>query len=374
MSIYERNGKLYISIRYQRDGLTHHFNKRAVNPDNLQQKAKDKAKANFYDLKWQELAERGVDLEALYNGNGNAAVTRIYTVKELIDEVWPQEKASYRYPMRWPGPCLVRIKRDFGGKTFKDVTPLVGRAWLRTLTAEGLSPRTVNRHKEAAQVVWRWAVQSGLVSVNPWQQVPKLQELPTAKRILSRDDEKRLVEVCQGEEYASRRWHIEAAIIILVDHGLRPESEFFAMVRSQVNVQARVIEVVSYKGGGGRMVRRTVPMSERSVPYWSELLDRAKDERVFPYNRIKTSWKTVTKDAGLEGLWLRWLRDTCQNRWKEAGMHSEDIAALMGHSVLLNQVYNQVDLVAARQIMNQGVANVLQFDPAQKERQARRLA
>jgi site-specific recombinase XerD len=374
--IHERKGKHYIVFVYKLEGRARRFYKRAANPDNLDQLANDAKKAAFYESKWRELIEQGTDPERVYAAHKNtSSAARVRTVGELIETVWPEERKAYRYPDRWPGFCLKRIKDEFGSKTFADVTPLVGRAWLRKL-GNSLAARTVNRHKEAAQVVWRWAIQAGATNVNPWMNVPKAQELPTVKRILSRDAEARILEICDDPLWAKNRWHVKAAIIILVDHGLRPESEFFAMVKSQVNFEARTIEVISYKGGGGRMAKRIVPMTARSEPYFRRLVGEAKADRIFPYDSIRTSWHKLTDKAGVKGLWLRWLRDTAQNRWKEQGMHPEDIATLMGHSVALNQVYNRVDLNAARELMNKGqaVAKVLQFGTDQKERQAAKLA
>jgi len=366
--IHERNGQPYIVFTYEWQGVTRRFYKRAADPDNVKRKAKDATKAAYFEQKWLELIEQGTDPETRYQSQPAPAV-QARTVGELIAAVWPDEQKAYRYPKRWPGYCLTRIKRDFGQKTFDDVTPLTGRRWLRTLADESLAPRSVNRHKEAAQVVWRWAIHAGLVKDNPWAHVPKVHEPPKQKRVLSRADEQKLVEACRDPLWEKKRWHIEAAIIILVDHGLRPEGEFFPMVKSQVDFDKRLITVISHKGKGGAQARRVVPMTARSVPYFRRLVNKAKGARIFPYGSLKSAWGTIRHEAGLDGFWLRWLRDTAQNRWKEQGMHPEDIATLMGHSVALNQVYNSVNLAEARKKMEGGqlVAFLLQADTAKEK-------
>jgi integrase len=67
------------------------------------------------------------------------------------------------------------------------------------------------------------------------------------------------------------------------------------------------------------------------LPFYKFLLGTP-GEKLYPRFSIKKAWAAICKSAGLQGFWLRWLRDTFKHRCELAGLGPFEIALLMGHA------------------------------------------
>ncbi|HKQ75546.1 MAG TPA: hypothetical protein VJ810_17745, partial [Blastocatellia bacterium] len=71
------------------------------------------------------------------------------------------------------------------------------------------------------------------------------------------------------------------------------------------------------------------------------------------------SWKSVCEDAGVQGFWFRWLRDTFKHRCELAGFGPFEIAKLMGHSSpVMTMEYSIVDHERALTLMRNRIPEV----------------
>src|SRR5262245_59326155 len=98
------------------------------------------------------------------------------------------------------------------------------------------------------------------------------------------------------------------------------------MKKDQVSLSAGWVKAISYKTGRRWMAtaqprERIIPLTDRAMAEFEELLAQSKDGYVFPYRSIKKAWATICKTADVKGFWFWWLRDEAENRWREAGMH-----------------------------------------------------
>jgi integrase len=176
----------------------------------------------------------------------------------------------------------------------------------------------------------------------------RLEVEPTIKRVLSPEEEARLLAACETRPGMgpTDRGHAAHAIVILVEGGFRPR-EFFSMKKSQVNLLARQVTVISYMLGrlrkSAQPKRRIIPITDRALPHYQALM-ATEGEKLYPYGSLKKVWATICKEANVEGIWLRWLLDTAKYRWELAGLGPFEIALLMGHSSpQMTMAYSIVD-------------------------------
>lgn len=133
--------------------------------------------------------------------------------------------------------------------------------------------------------------------------------------------------------------------------------EFFEMKKSQVNLLTRQVAAISYKRGrkwrtSSQPKIRYVPISDRALPHYQALM-ALPDEKLYPYASIKKAWHSLCEEVGLEGFWLRWLRDTFKHRCELAGFGPFEIAKLIGHSSpQMTMDYSIVEIERALTLMN----------------------
>jgi integrase len=196
---------------------------------------------------------------------------------------------------------------------------------VETRTEKEKRPATVNRELACLSKVFSMAQDAGLIADNPCCKVKKLREDNRRERVLSSDEEARLLAVCTGP-----REHLKPIIVLAVNTGMR-RGDLLGLTWSRVDFERGLIFVPNHKAGDGR--GHWLPMN--SVVR-SELValsfQRRDDQRVFGVGDIKTAWKTARRLAGIEGLRLHDLRHTAATRLADAGCDAFTIAAILGHS------------------------------------------
>jgi len=325
------------------------FHQKACNPDNPKVAAKTKREAESFYAKWRVKLEVGPEIEK--------TKPKEITWGEFVKNYYePVAKANLRHYGCSAGYQIRVLNSHFEARLINKITHFdVQRALLAERQKPGRngsrSNRTINRIIERANVIFTLAIAEGFVDPqrNPMALISKLEEAPKIKLRLSRDSEENILKACRllGLDY------LASATIILLETGMRP-MEFFEMKKAQVSLSEGWVRPISYKTGRRRMATaqpkgRIVPLTDRARAEFEKLLAKSEDDNVFPYRSVKKSWATVCRTAGVKGFWLRWLRDEAENRWREAGMHSLDIAYLMGHaSPRTTMIYNNPRLEEMR--------------------------
>jgi integrase len=244
-------------------------------------------------------------------------------------------KISGRRSLRGLKAQLAAIEAHFGAQRLDRITHAdcdqFRLARLRTPTARG-NPRTiatVNREIALLRRALNVACQQGWISQNPFQRGEPLIAAAAENRrtrILSRDEERRLLAACTGP-----RAHLYAVVVAALDTGCR-KGELLNATWREVELAERTITVASHKGG--RHSVRVVGLTERLHAILCARRAAANaDDRVFAVGDVKRAWASACRAAGLSELRFHDLRHTAATRLAEA-LPLAQVGNLLGHTQL----------------------------------------
>jgi len=158
------------------------------------------------------------------------------------------------------------------------------------------------------------------------------------QRILSREEEHRLLAVCDCDE----RRRLKSIIICLLDTGIRFNElitltwEGVDLARDEINVKA-----FNTKTAKPKTVAITARLKDELLRLWAarKPADGADDvsdgDRVFGIkSNVTSSWTTARKLAGIEDVRLHDLRHTFGTRLNQLGLSQASIARSLGHQQL----------------------------------------
>jgi site-specific recombinase XerD len=214
----------------------------------------------------------------------------------------------------------------------------VGRSDIEAFVASLLKkykPNTAANRYRALQAFFKWAVGEGEIEVSPMVNMkpPKVPEVPVP--VLTTDQLKRLLKVCEGNDFEQRR---DAAMIrLFLDSGLR-RAELANLAVDDVDWDQEVVVVV---GKGSRP--RAAPFGKKA----GLALDRYLRVRTgHPHSHLKGLWlgergaitesgilqiiKKRGRQAGIENLHPHIFRHTFASSWLSAGGNETDLMRLAG--------------------------------------------
>lgn len=235
--------------------------------------------------------------------------------------------------------ALKPLKAHFGNKRLRSITYADLRNYrLGRLRAKSkrddkspLAIATVNRELSLLRRMLsiarqqRWIIESpfkfGEALITPADEQHR-------ERVLTRDEETRLLAECEGP-----REHLRGIILCALDTGMR-RGEILLLRWSDVDLKAGLLGVEAMHTKTLR--QRHLALSGRLAAELNRLHAQAKPQptdRVFGLaDNFKRSFKTACKNAGITDLRFHDLRHTFATRLAEAGMSSDLIARLLGHS------------------------------------------
>lgn len=147
------------------------------------------------------------------------------------------------------------------------------------------------------------------------------------QRILTRDEEERLLAACEGP-----RRHLRSILICALDTGMR-KGELFKLRWAEVDLIGRIIRIQAFNTK--TMREREVSMSSRVARELGELwaTNQPKpDDLVFGIEHtIKRSFKTACQLAKITGFRFHDTRHTHATRMIEGGMALASVARRLGH-------------------------------------------
>ena len=234
--------------------------------------------------------------------------------------------------------CSV-LKEYFGNKLLRDLRPSHLHAFkqhrLKIPTTRGQRKRSLaNVHRELAtlRAALNHAKREGWLITSPFE---KARAIITSSaearrfRVLSRDEETRLLAVCTGP-----REHLRAILIAALDTGAR-RGELFKLKWADVDFVNREITL---------LVSNTKTEQERKVPITSRLLIELQrlreqtggnpDQRVFPFSDIKRSFAGACAEAGVTGFRLHDCRHTTVSRLVAQGVALGEVMRVSGHTTM----------------------------------------
>ena len=200
---------------------------------------------------------------------------------------------------------------------------------------------SVNRELATLRHMLNMAESEGWIAKNPFKNGPGLIEISAEnvrQRILSREEESRLLSVCDCNE----RRKLRSVLICLLDTGMRL-NEVITLTWDDVDFQAGVLHVKAFntKTARPKTVAITSRLRDELDRLWGERRPArgsrslSPDDRVFGIqSNVKTSWTTARRLAGLEDVRLHDLRHTFGTRLNQLGLSQASIARSLGHQQL----------------------------------------
>lgn len=348
--IREREGKVYACIQFKgEDGRRKEKMRRAENRTH----AKQIIKKLLREL--EDVGEQSLDNDQMMFRELAAR----YKKSRLIPAVYHGEGESQRKvaglrSFRSPQGFLETLTQHFGGKRARNIThddieqfklkrlnePTrsdIARyeRELRENTKAALrSTRTiasVNRELELMRAVMRFAQRQGYIVRSPFEMgAPLISKADETRRerVLSHDEESRLLDACSG-----RRAHLHPLIIAALDTALR-RGELFKLRWRDIDLDGRTIKVTAFNSKTARP--RAVAMTPRLVTALEALHSNAPqdpDALVFGItDTVKKSFAAACKAAGIEGFRFHDCRHTAITRMVQAGIAPMEIMKISGHT------------------------------------------
>jgi integrase len=239
---------------------------------------------------------------------------------------------------------LQALNAHFGRRFIKTISPTdVERFKAKRLdtkatrggkpSADKLTIASVNRELALLRSIFGYAKREGWIIRSPFERLRGIISNADERRrdrVLSFDEEKRLLDACDG-----RREHLRPILVCLLDTGLR-RGEVVKLKWRDVGLDARTITVVAMNSKTAR--ERTVGMTARLYDELVKLWEKSPkdlDVSVFGISdTFKRAFASACRDAKVENFRAHDCRHTAITRWVRAGLPIAEIMRLSGHSTL----------------------------------------
>lgn len=345
-SIVERDGKLYARVSW-------------IDASGKQRRKERLAKSRTHagqlcDRMLAALRERGeqwINAERMLFRDA----AEEYRKKKLIEAIFRDgRKIAGLRSWKYPNTMLNTLIEHFGGRHLRAITHADIEEFkllrLQTMTRLGtpLKLASVNRELALLRSLFNFCRRARWIADSPFAHGESLIQASAETqrdRILTSDEEARLLSVCAG-----RREHLRAVIICALDTAMR-RGEMFRLTWNDLDLDRRLIFVRATTAKSERA--RVVGMTER---LHAELLklrqDGVKDaDRVFGItDHVKRAFATACRLVGIEGLRWHDLRHTATTRLVCAGLAAPLAMKITGHtqSSTFNRYVNTDALIATQ--------------------------
>ena len=223
-----------------------------------------------------------------------------------------------------------------GGKRLSDISPILVERYKAMRKNEGAKAMTINNELGCLRHMFTMAIKWGRAEKNPVSDVKFLKEPKVKDRILSPEEETRLLAYVRTGHKCK---HMEAIIITALNTGMR-KGEILGLRWENVDFRAGCITVEKTKNGE----IRKIPMNETLTTTLKNVRNPAQSSGyVFgesgnsePAEKrrfldVKRAWWHALKKAGIENFRFHDLRHTFGSRLGMAGVDIKTIQELMGH-------------------------------------------
>jgi integrase len=328
------------------------------------QRPNDNTKTAARQLAKQMLAElEGQGRKAIDAANMTfAELADYYQENYLIDPEYVDGRKVAGYRGKYVlGIILKTLKSYFRNDKIKEIThgdlkkfkavrlktPVVfGKNTRGTAKPGNISQRqrsiaTVHKELSLLRRIFNVAVSNGWLMKNPFERGDSLinpgDEKPR-ERILTREEEERLLAACTG-------WnaHLRSIVICALDTGMR-RGEIFKLKWADINFEDQIISIQAFntKTLRERQVAITSRLSQELFTLWQNS-SRNPDELVFGIiTSSKKGFVRVRKQAGLPDLRFHDLRHTHATRLVAGHVPLSEVGRVLGHTQA-NTTYRYVN-------------------------------
>lgn len=200
---------------------------------------------------------------------------------------------------------------------------------------ERWKPATANNRYRALQQFFKWCVEEGEIKASPMANMkpPKIPEAPPA--VLTDDQLKKLLKVCEGKDFRARR---DTAIIrLLIDCGMRL-AEIAGLKLADVDLDAGLTHVLG-KGRRPRACpfgRKATHALDRYLRVRAHHFDAERPELWLGHagpmtdNGVYQMVRDRAQEAGMDGIYTHLFRHTFAHQWLAANGQEGDLMRLAG--------------------------------------------
>ncbi len=220
------------------------------------------------------------------------------------------------------------LSKLFGNKKLSDISTKDLEDF-KLMRLNEVSPATVNRSLSVLRHLFNLAKRwKKFYGDNPVSIVGMLEEHNQVERILTVDEEKRLLNECVS--------YLRPIITTALNTGMR-RGEILTLKWSDVDLDMNMITINQTNTKSKK--QRKIPVSSRMRSLLLELkLQSGIQEYVFTdiqgraIRTIRSAFQTACRKAGLDGLRFHDLRHTAATRMVESGANIVAISKILGHS------------------------------------------
>ncbi len=251
-------------------------------------------------------------------------------------------------------PQIDNLRLFFGSRLVKDLTTeslIDYKLWrLKTKTEQLGQPvkiATVNRALSAMRKMIRFAFSNGWILKDIFlnAKVIDMSSEIERHRLLTLDEELRLLRSCQGERQIAYKRNgkeikatisvdnpqLKAMIILALDSAMRL-GEILKLHWQDIDFENNLVRILGTNTKTER--ERLAPLSQRAKKELKNLKELSPGENPFPFIDIKRSFATAKRLAGIEDLHFHDLRRTAITRWIQQGTSLALAGKFAGHSQL----------------------------------------
>jgi len=251
-----------------------------------------------------------------------------YFGKKTVRSIKPADLKSYKN-LRLATP--VEIKVNETQKVFDETTGKETIVIQKIIRSRQRKVATVNRELTTLRTMLNFAVANEWLITNPFAKSKGLiSAAAEAKRdrVLSFDEEQRLLDACVGQ-----RAHIRPVIICALDTAMR-RGEIFKMRWRDVDFIKNQITIpqTNTKTEETRIVGMTSRLRTELEILWGRS-PRKRDFLVFGVtSTIKTAFRSACNDANIQGFRFHDCRHTATTRMVSSGSPHTEVMKITGHS------------------------------------------
>lgn len=229
----------------------------------------------------------------------------------------------------------------FGNRKMKDFSEYDLHRWKKTRQNENIALATINRDFALLRSMFRRGIKFRKINNIPNFDINIAAE-QERDRILSFDEEKRLLAVCVAEETIEKesrrqktykttinanRTHLRPIIILALDTAMR-KGEILSLTWNDIDLENNQITIRAENTKAQK--KRVVGITPRVKKELEVLPD--KKGKVFNYQFITRSFNTACKRAGIADLHFHDLRHSAITRMIRAGIPHTEVMKISGHS------------------------------------------
>ncbi|MBI3655100.1 MAG: site-specific integrase [Acidobacteria bacterium] len=296
------------------------------------------------------LAKKALAIRKAEIAQGKWGIHKVnsYTMDELAEKYREYIQANNLLGHNYES-LIKNVLSFFSGKRVGEITPffiekyklfrqkakrILYKGTCREEATRPVRPASVNRELSVLSKMLTIAVQEKWISINPVKSVPRLREDNHLERVLTREEEDRLLAACAAIKKAP---HLRAIVVIAIYMGCRL-SEILRLKWEQVDLNHNWITLIKTKNG---RVRR-VDINSKLRKVFVKLFEQANSEFIFPSKLrkdknlgcVKKGFHSVCRQAEIQGIRFHDLRHTWASRMLEKGNSPAVVRDLGGWSDL----------------------------------------